>query len=442
MTITNMQLISTVVSIIFIIFISRLLLIPRYFFFYPIIFNVILVCTSLIYIEHGGFISEAGRNGTFTGSSFVYIYFTILYFLGVKFAFSFTNKKTKNNLPSFAKIKRKSSGFKTLYMVAFISFLILYVNLFLSPIPLLNVNVDRFTYWKYSALPFLHILFGNVTTIFAFVFGYLYWYFSYAGRLKKSLLVYKRLVFFSFISYIIYLVFLGHKFSAIETSIFYFILPFVAWVDGRIKLNKKVISYATVVVALLFGLVYFNFSKFQYYSYISKNVFVQIGYRVVGLQGGLWWSMFNAIVNCNFRPTYNVHDLLKGMDHLMYLESGYAPNVTEFIKMGGKYTNAYPAILLYIFPTWIASIVQVIIGSITGFFTLYVCSCIQKLNIIRAVLSVQLLMWLFYAEIQAYFVKIISPYFFCFLLIIILIELQSPPKTRRIIKVDLSPETM
>ncbi len=422
-----MMIFSIIIIVIYTIIVIRLLFNHKYFIFYPIIINSIFVPLSLIYIENGGFISEAGIYGYFIGASVMYIYFMTLYLLGVKTVFFLGQNLRGINESDSLEIpyaEHKFNSFQFALLVIIVTLFLLWINMIISPMPLFSMDVSRFNYWENSKLSFLTKIFGNVTTIIAFTLGYLYWYYSYMGKDHKEILKYKKIVIILLVLFIIYLAIMGHKFSAIESSLFYFALAFTPWINKKITINKYIIKYLVLIGIIMVGLIYYEYYRYQYYIDISDSVFGQIAYRILGLQGGVWWTMIDEIINHDFRPTFNIKDLLRGMDLLMILQSGYTENVMEFIEMGGKYTNAYPAILLYIFPIWLASIVQYIIGMATSLFVLYVYHNIKKLNVIRAILSIQLIMWLFYAEIQAYFIKIISPLALVFIFILIMAELS------------------
>src|SRR5690606_25442827 len=151
------------------------------------------------------------------------------------------------------------------------------INAVLSPLPILDSSVTRFTYWSSSRFPFLNSLFGNTAMFVPFAIGLLF------PRFKK----FSVLMLFVFFGYNFMI---GQKFSPILQGSYSFLLPLVFHYRHNLKSYiKKAVLPIMVVGIVLIGIMY----TVTYVKYEETRPFSNIKiydpneamlYRIFGLQ--------------------------------------------------------------------------------------------------------------------------------------------------------------
>lgn len=364
------------------------------FLFLPFFYQGALIVPSLIYIEDGGYISEQERYGEYTGSVLLYCIFSFLGLLilqkGLKYVSPFFKK-----IPSFS-VNGKSMEPFFLNLLIYVSLGALFLNLLLSPVPFFNESVDRFDYWKNSAFPFLNNIFGNNSSFLAFGLGV----YSLHNSKRKAVFI----IFF----YFLYLILVGNKFSSLVIAIFLTFLPFFI-IRKRFKINlTKLFDFKFIIVGfLLFGMLLYSYSVKNHYSHVTKSPLDAVAYRYLGLQGHVWWGSTYNYVFQDKANTWSPYELLYGMHHLMRELSPHE-HIEISIERGVSFTNAYPSILLRIFPVPIALVLHILIVAIlcVPIFSLLIHS-LQKGRIIFSVVMSQVYIWLTYTLTMGYFYKAI-----------------------------------
>jgi hypothetical protein len=352
---------------------------------------------SLIYIETGKMISEQGREGYFVGSLF---YFGLFYILTLLFIYLTFNSLNKIKLRTFYfKYDGKSIEMKLLLWVTVFVLTLLYINLFLSPSPLLTDEVTRFTYWQHAKFPVLNKIFGNTSMFIPFAAGILF------TRYKKTGSV-------ILILYFIYNFFIGQKFSPILMGTFAFLLPQVLLSDEKFffrkMINFKTILIGLVLVGVMYKIIYDRYERRYPFAIIKiYDPNEAIFYRIFGLQAHLFWGATERFVHKGKEKSWDLGYLPYGMRVMMEEFSIMTKEQMEHAKnIGFNYTNGYPAILFMIFPPPIAYLFHILviifILSLSGWILM---KLITNRSYILALISFQFFIWTVHALTMGYFYK-------------------------------------
>lgn len=356
---------------------------------------------SLIVIESGVHIVEQGRNGYFVYSTLVLLLFfisTIISLLFFKKIFTRFFSNIKITKIKLSQVKEPQIIRIFLSVVFFLAFL----NLFLSPIPVFSDNVSKFNFWEFSKFPFLKSIVGNVMAFVAFGSAILYRY-------------YKKTSIFFFVLYISYLLLIGQKFTGFFIGLTGVLLALFFTSEKKISFKLKWVfnKYLILFVGIMFFLVLYKYSLNNPFRNLKMTPLEAIFYRFFGLQGHVFWGTTEQYVYLNKSNTWNIFELWKGMHHLM-LEF-WPWSYKDFISVttrGVSWTNAYPSILLRIFPLPIALIVNFFLVSFLSLMQTLLSVFIKGKSLFISIILFQLLIWTSYAYTMAYFSKLLIPVFF------------------------------
>lgn len=365
-----------------------------------VFFQAFSVIPSLIYIEQGIYINEQGRFSFFTGATILCVLYFIFTFSVIAMSFKSLNRRT---LPvvQFKYKGRNIELFAVLAMVI-IPLSMLLINALLSPLPIIDSSVTRFTYWSTSRFPFLNSLFGNTAMFVPFAIGLLF------PKFKK----FSILMLFVFFGYNFMI---GQKFSPILQGSYSFLLPLVFHYRENLKTYiRKAIFPLIILGGTLIAIMY----TITYNKYEETHPFANIKiydpneamlYRIFGLQGHLFWGATDRYVIGNEAPkSFNPSDLLYGMTEMMNDFAKDRKMVLSANASGGyNFTNAYPGILFKIFPLSIGLVFHTFLT--IGFLSLLgwiLKELIVKNAMILSVVAYQLFNWTIYAFVMGYFYKL------------------------------------
>lgn len=376
------------------------------FLFGLIVFQSLTILPSLFYIETGIFISEQGRQSFFAGATII----TVLYYLLTFFILIVTFKSLNKFSLKAVKFNFKQQPVDELLIKIIVVLVlgILFLNAFLSPLPFFNDSVSRFSYWQNSRFPFLNSLFGDTAMFIPFALGYLF--------LKQ-----RKFSLFLFFLYIIYNFLIGQKFSPILNGSFSFLLPIVILKSQNIKtLVYKNLVWITISVVVgglaVYGTIYKKYDETK--PFANAKIYdpnEAIFYRAFGLQGHLMWGATERFVmNDRVPNTYNPLDLVYGMRQMMEEFAADKVVLKANTNVGYNFTNAYPAILLQIFPLSLALLFHTFFSiTFLGFVGWILKEFVSKQAGLISVVVFQLFIWTIYAFTMGYFYKlfIISAFF-------------------------------
>ncbi|KXO00633.1 hypothetical protein LS48_04385 [Aequorivita aquimaris] len=374
-----------------------------------VFFQAFSVIPSLIYIEQGIYINEQGRFSFFTGATILCVLYFILTFVIIAMAFKSFNEK---RLPVF-QFSYKGRNVELIVVLAMIvlPLTLLLINAVLSPLPILDSSVTRFTFWSTSRFPFLNSLFGNTAMFVPFAIGLLFPKF-------KKFSVFMLFVFFG------YNFMIGQKFSPILQGSYSFLLPLVFYYRNNLKVYiKRALVPLFIVGGILVSIMY----TITYNKYEETNPFANIKiydpneamlYRIFGLQGHLFWGATDRYVVKNEAPkSFNPADLLYGMRVMMDDFAKDRKMVISANEEGGyNFTNAYPGILFKIFPLSIGLVfhtfLTIVFLALLGWM---LKELMVKGAMVLSIIAYQLFNWTIYAFVMGYFYKLYFTIFFLFL---------------------------
>jgi hypothetical protein len=356
---------------------------------------------SLIVIESGVHIVEQGRNGYFVYSSLVLLLFfitTIISLLFFKQIFTRLFKNIRVTKIKIGKIKEDQIIRVFLGFVFFMAFL----NLLSSSIPIFSDKVSKFSFWEHARFPFLKSIIGNVMAFAAFGTAILYKY-------------YKNTSILFFILYIIYLLLIGQKFTGFFIGLTGVLLALFFTSDVKINFKLKWIfnKYLFLFIGVMFSLVLYRYTVNNPFRNLELTPIESVFYRFFGLQAHVFWGVTEQYIYLGKPNTWNIFELWKGMHHLM-LEF-WPWRYQDFISVttrGVSWTNAYPSILIRIFPLPIALFVNFILMSFVSLLQTLLSVFIKRKSLFISIILFQLLIWTSYAYTMAYFSKLIIPVFF------------------------------
>lgn len=366
-----------------------------------IIIQYVWMFLSLIVIESGAHIVEQGRNGYFIYSSLILLLFyisTILSLVFFKNVFSRTFKNLSVTKFKFFGVKENKL---TLMLLGFV-FAAAFVNLFSSEIPLFSEEITKFNFWENSKYPFLKSVVGNVMAFVAFGTALLY------RNNKKTAILFG-------IFYVIYLILVGQKFTGFFIGIIGFLIGLYYTSKNKIRFKLKWFfnKYFLIFIGSTFCLVLYMYTINPPFKNLGLTPLESVFYRAFGLQAHVFWGTTEQYVYLDKPNTWNVSELWKGMHHLM-LEF-WPWRYEDFISVtsrGVSWTNAYPSILLRMFPLVIALIANFILLSFLSLIQSLLSFFIKRKSFLISIVFFQLLIWTSYSFTMAYFNKLIIPVFF------------------------------
>lgn len=372
-----------------------------------ILFQYIWMFFSLIVIESGVNIVEQGRDGYFVFSSLILLLFYVTSIISLVF-FKKIFLRLFENLTitkfNFFGIKENKVA---LLLIGF-TFFMAFLNLLSSTIPFFSDEVTKFNFWEQSKYPFLKSIVGNVMAFVAFGATLLYRY-------------YKKTAILFFMLYVTYLVLVGQKFTGFYIGLVGVLigLYFTSEHQIRFKLKWLVNKYFLLFIVSMFSLVLYKYSINNPFKYLGLTPLESVFYRTFGLQAHVFWGTTEQYVYLNKPNTWDITELWKGMHHLM-LEF-WPWRYEDYISVtsrGVSWTNAYPSILLRIFPLTIALMANFILLSFLSLIQTLLSVFIKRKSVLISIVLFQLLIWTSYSFTMAYFNKLLIPIVFVLLFFI------------------------
>lgn len=376
-----------------------------FFFFLPFAIQYLWMSVSLTVIENGTFISEQDRYGYFQYSNFFLFIFFCVSIMSFSLAFDFVKNKVKINVPKIIFFKTPNAK-----LIITISSLILFLGIFnmLTSYNIYNdpnkgqwpEEITKFNYWKQSAFPIIKSLTGNTMGYFPFILGIIFCY-------------YKRTAIVFFVIYFFYLIGIGQKFGPIMYSSFaFFISVYTLTKEKTAFLNIITLKRALIFMILMLSLVYAKYFLNNPFEYLGYSPFESIMHRAFGLQGHVFWGTVDKyVVSPDFALSWDLTELKYGMHKLM--EVFYPDHLLKFlpgvIERGVSWTNAYPAILLSIFPWPLAILTHLVLFIIVGFNAGIVYKLLIGHKYLWATVFFQTYLWLINAFVMAFFYRVQAP---------------------------------
>ena len=365
-----------------------------------ILIQYIWMFFSISVIESGIYINEQKRMGFFSYSNLI----LLLFYLSTLISLIFYKKFFKVVFRNFSAIKFKLKPLRDdKLLVLLIGFIltIAYINLLLSPIPFFSNKVSKFSFWEFAKFPFLKPIVGNVMAFVGFGSMLLF---------KKQ----RKISVFFLLLYLSYLVLVGQKFTGFLIAFYGITLAWFYTSNKKLKFKIKWLynKYLLSVLVILFFLVLYKYTLRNPFEYLGLSPVESVFYRAFGLQGHVFWGCTEFYIYNRNDNTWNFLEIWNGMHILM--RQFWPWNEEAFVSVtsrGVSWTNAYPSILIRIFPLPIALIVNFFLFSIVGCFQSLLVNFIRKGSYVLSVIFFQLLMWVSYAFTMSYFSKLTIPFF-------------------------------
>lgn len=364
--------------------------------FLPFTIQYLWMFASILVIEQDAYINEQDRYGEFIYANFYLLLFFISSILSFVIFFAIFKKSFRLDLPRF-----KFLGKTELFIVLFIAIvvtIVAYFSLLTSPSVYTSDKITKFNYWDSAAFPRLNIILGNTIGYLPFIFGLIF------SRYKKTTIL-------LIVLYLIYLVGVDQKFTAFLYGFIGFLLSFAVmnYQDttsfSLLKIRKR---YLGVVGILVFSLVLIKYSNKNPFAHLNLTPVESVFYRAFGLQAHVFWGATEKYVHNNEPKTWDVSELPYGMHVLM--KDFTAPSQQKYLKLlwnrNVSWTNAYPAILIRIFPIPIAILFHFLIFSIVPLLYVLLIKTILSRNFLFAIILFQLTLWMTNIYSMAYFYRL------------------------------------
>lgn len=361
----------------------------------PFTVQYLWIFLSILVIENGIYINEQDRDGTFVYANFYLLCFFITTIISFIFFYQVFNKSFKLNVSRVRLLKFDES--QLILIISFFVLSVAYLNLLLSPSTFTDPTVDKFNYWNNAKFTFLKPLLGNTIGFLPFIFGITF------KRKKKT-------TFLLALLYSIYLIGIGQKFTSFLLGSISFATAYYIAQSDTIKTNLFFVKRRYLIAGgiLLFGLIWYRYTQNNPFRHLGLQPFESVFYRAFGLQGHLFWGVVERYISGGEPKSWDISQLNYGMHVLMedfYPEKSlkYLPQVWE---RGVSWTNAYPAILIKIFPFPIALIVHFFLFSLVPLLYVLLRKSLLSSNFLISVFLFQLILWCVNAYIMAYFFRL------------------------------------
>ena len=339
---------------------------------------------SNIYLSFNNiYITEQDRV-SYYNNNYLLIFISIIVFFLVLYIFYKRNKiKILHSINTDTK-QYPHRNINHFLLISVISLLFLaYLNILLlsdTPPFFSGGYIDRIGYMEKTKLWSFLRPFGAIFIIVPIVLGYLKANYYYDRKSPKSLYI-------LFALYVVYLIFIGQKFSGLMIGIFYFILPQLILI---IQQKKRILTLNRIIIISFISIGFFILLIFHY---SKTSIAAEMGgaiqfifYRIFALQGHMSWGYYNICDLWTFEPQNMYHAM-----HNMMRAVGEPTIVKSMIERGVNFTGGFPTIVFCSFPIGINLLVLMII------FYIYT---ILSFFLLR---SIDTIYYIFYAYIHMYF---------------------------------------
>jgi len=316
------------------------------------------------------YITEQDRM-SYYNNNYILIFLSIILFFVVLYIFYKKNIGMIRTINSSIKRYPHRNINRFLFTFVLVLLFLAYFNIFVlsSTPPFFGEGyINRIGYLEQTTLWSFFKPFGAILIIVPIILGYLKANYYYDSKSSKKLYI-------LFTLYIIYLIFIGQKFSGMMIGIFYFTIPQLILM---IQQKKKILTPKRVMLIFFIAVCFFILLIFHY----SKNpIALEMGgpvqfifYRIFALQGHMSWGYYNAYDFLTFEPLNMYH----AMQNMM-IAVGEPTIVDSMISRGVNFTGAFPTIVFFSFPMGINLLVLMIIFYI---YTVFAFTLIRSIDTI------------------------------------------------------------
>lgn len=362
-----------------------------YLFF---VISSVWVLVSVLYIEQGIYIFEQDRNSFETGATMRLAIMYLIFFSTSMFFLNLFDRRKK--VKKFYFINNFNNNKLVNYLIIYVLFfmsLFIFVDGFLT-YKQYNGSYTRFNYYEYSI--FSHLLLYRIITHFLHIISLLLGY--YLGVFKTKTI--NIIIVFSLINLLSFSYFQGNKFSGFYLILVLFFIPILIKKNILIQFKKINFKKILIISFFVFGFIaiVFNLSLKEYSQSMDVNDAKKfITYRILGLQGHVWWGSDNLGSKLSkIEKQNNIEDELNiiflkqtdeiygGLDKLMITIS---PKIgMQYIENGVSFTMGFPAILNILFNDLGKYMILVLFSLIFSYFLYYLYQSIINKDLIMVIL--------------------------------------------------------
>lgn len=391
--------------------------------FFPLLlplYSAIWQTTSVLVVEYGFYITEQKTYSYFTGGA-LRTYLCHAIFFGT---YTVLCSRTKIIIPSINTSYFSKKTSKLIITWVSICLLLIFINISLSPSPLLNNNITRFNYLANSVMPWIK----NITSerfFYAFsLLGACYAYFKINNpkKTKNAKII--------LILLLISLFLVGEKFTAPVLGGLIFIIYSLSsnsLVKNKLKTRIKkrhILATCAALISIFIYVYYMYSSKYELGTYFGSPLLAVL-YRGFVLQGHTQWgldALYNNDTSGNMKMWLT--NAFSGMNIAMNAIA--PPEVLEaFSKVdNASFSSAYPGVALYTGGWLLVISAQAALAIAYFYFSILFIKSIASGHILISILSMQAMFTLFYIYNMGNFNEILSGKFILSISLIALIKLS------------------
>ncbi|HRE40704.1 MAG TPA: DUF6418 domain-containing protein [Ignavibacteria bacterium] len=337
---------------------------------YSLIFtiNAFLQASSLLYIETVKIYNiELAKFTYLNFSTLTYLFYISIFF----FAFFYFTKVFKSKVDTSELKIEISTKFFVIFCIVIVT--LLWVHLLISDgIPfLMDDYFSKRTFWLfYARYPEIRIILGNTSTYVCLFLGLVLLKKVYENEEIKSKIFnkYSLICMFILSAYLLYLVFIGHKFGALYQSVFLFTVPVLSYIiyKKRLRFSKRLIVMSIISFIVLFYIMLVQYENHPWTKQLGIEPHQAILYRALGLSGQMWWSANSEVFEKGTDETA-ITELQSGLTFLMKKYIDAKIDVEKDIEEGWNSSDGNPAILFLAFGPFITILIQIVSGIIFAF---------------------------------------------------------------------------
>ena len=336
---------------------------------------------SSFFVESGIYVSEIGRESYHLGATRFYSVIVVSIFFLISIF-----EKLMSRYIKVIPFKVTPSYFlcSASLFIAFCILVILFSNLLISGIPIINNNITRFNFWEnYSRIPNIELFLGKLSMPVLLLGAVLI---SIKMELGNSYRKEQLLIFLFFL----YLLLLGHKFSGFISALS---LLYGVIIVKRVYLGRKMVSI-TDIMSMFFLIIFLFIVSFFFFSQssggvidiVEGNAFLAVLYRIFVLQGYAWFAFFERYIEDGVIPNL----ACSNMDYALLM---ITKNPKFFMHNGIDIANIYPGVLLLSGGVINIIIYTVVFSFALSFLGLFAYKAILARSIFRSTISLQLMFW-------------------------------------------------
>ena len=405
----------------------------------PLLISIALRVQSVLYIDLFGPVNSSQLSMTLgpgTDSIYMIICYTVFFlpFLLVLETLLFRDPRNLTVMSATHGVRYTENS---LYLILFVYFVVLYLQLFLGGVIPLIDHIERFDFAERYASPLHEYMFKYGTILAVFLGGQTVYTKLATGR-------YDRRAFIFIFVMLLYAVLTGHRFAAFNKFISFFLIPFsLVFAQSfhlrRMKLYQRDGKQGWLVLAvLIIGFSTAFFSILNSYSNVrtanSETVIARVVERLFVQQGELWIETSNRVQEDkqgNLSKTMDYlffNPILPGkntsIQYLMWLS--LEGEAVRILDIGQQYAGGFPEIFVEIFGIYFLLPALMLFGTIMSMVTVIFLTSLRRGKLLSMLMSG----FIMYAFVLTVYNGMLNQFFvltFWLKLALLIVVYASPP---------------